>query len=216
MPPVVRAPREDRAFEARPCSMRGSRPAAGSASVRGMRSVRAAACWPLWAPLCPRPRLRLAPSRLAPSGLAPSRPARSGLSMSGAAASGQAGSSSAGSRLARSGLPGAGLAVSGQIASGLAAAGLAASGPVATGQTVSGPAASGHAASGLAASGGALCRPDVPFGPPGCGPRTPSRPGPAPGRAGAVQLPVDRPSPTAFQVCVDVTSAAGSLTASTE
>jgi hypothetical protein len=33
--------------------------------------------------------------------------------------------------------------------------------------------------------------------------------------AGAAQIPVDRPSSIALHVCVDVTSAAGSLTAST-
>jgi hypothetical protein len=33
--------------------------------------------------------------------------------------------------------------------------------------------------------------------------------------AGAAQMPVDRPSAIARQVCVEVTSAAGSLTAST-
>jgi hypothetical protein len=44
---------------------------------------------------------------------------------------------------------------------------------------------------------------------------------PVPGRlsrspGGAVQIPVDRPSATARQVWVEVTSAAGSLTASIE
>src|SRR5258708_9829633 len=44
----------------------------------------------------------------------------------------------------------------------------------------------------------------------------PGADGPAPGLAGAVQTPVARPSPSACQVCVEVTSAAGSLPASIE
>src|SRR5215468_11182575 len=45
---------------------------------------------------------------------------------------------------------------------------------------------------------------------------TAGREGPASGLAGAVQTPVARPSPSACQVWVEVTSAAGSLTASIE
>jgi len=97
--------------------------------------------------------------------------------------------------MATSGLPGPELAVSALTGSALKGSALTRPGP---------------ARSGLTAPAGALCRPDDPLG------LSDWLPGPAPGLAGAVQVPVDRPSPTAFQVCVEVTSAAGSLTASTE
>ena len=186
-PPAERLPRD------RPGSDSVARSAPGAGSVRSPRASRpacslsTAACGPLCAPLWPRLRRCW-----------PSAPPRSSWPLP--------------SRLTRSRVP-----LSCRPLPRLRVSGQALSSPPVSGQMGSGPAVSGQAVSARPASGGALCRPDVCLGLLRPAPREASRPsGCASGRAGAVQVPVDRPSPTACHVCVDVTSAAGSLTARTE